>query len=71
MLVGCCEISIHVIVKHVKHIGMIRALCLSEGIFSFSMPGGDRKIAGLWFAWEKSVLRLTLWQFDIHGGVLL
>ena len=50
---------------------MIRALCLSEGIFSFSMPGGDRKIAGLWFAWEKSVLRLTLWQSDIHGGVLL
>ena len=53
MLAGCSEISISVIVKHVQHIGIIRAFCLPGGggdLLSFSLHGGTKKIAGLWFA---------------------
>ena len=31
MCVGCFEISISVVVKHVQNIGIIRAFCLPEG----------------------------------------
>ena len=31
MFAGCSQISISVIVKHVQHIGIIRALCLPGG----------------------------------------
>ena len=51
MFTGCSEISISVFVKHVQHIGMIRAVSLPcGGDLSFSVLLGDRKIAGLWFA---------------------
>ena len=37
MFVGCSEIGIRVIIKHVQHIR------------SFSVPRGIEKITGLWF----------------------
>ena len=37
MFVGCSEISISVIVKHVDHIRSIRA---------FGLPGGQKKLLG-------------------------
>ena len=46
MFVGCSEISISVIVKHVKHV----ATCAT----SFSVSGGTEKIGGLWFARGRS-----------------
>ena len=30
-------------------------------LLRFSVPGGTKEIAGLWFARERSVPRLTLW----------
>ena len=50
MFVGCSEISISVIVKHVQHMGIDRALSPWGGLISFSVPGGALKNAGLWFA---------------------
>ena len=48
MFVGCSEISISVIVKHVQQIGIVRAFCLpGENLISFSVPEGTEKIAGL------------------------
>ena len=48
MFVGCSEISISVIVKHVQHVEQGPFVCLG-GLLSFSMTGGTKKIAGLWF----------------------
>ena len=42
MFVGCFEISISVIVKHVQSIEIIRGF--------FCLPGGAGEIAGFWFA---------------------
>ena len=50
MSTGCSEISISVIVKHVKHVGIVRAFCLLGGLIKFSSACGRQKIAGLWFA---------------------
>ena len=58
MFFGCPEISVSVSVKHVPHIGIIRAFhlpwgtcyffqCLGE-LLSSSVSGGTEKIAGLW-----------------------
>ena len=50
MFVGCSEISVKVTVKHVQHIGIIRCFCLlRRNLLSFSVPGGPKKLAGLWF----------------------
>ena len=48
MLLGYFEISIGVIVKHVRSIGIIGAFCLS-GDLRFSVPGDAEEISGLWF----------------------
>ena len=50
MSAGCSEISISVIVEHVKHVGIIRAFCLLGGLIKFSSACGRQKVAGLWFA---------------------
>ena len=45
MFVGCFEISISVIVKQVKSIGIIRAFCLPGGLVkSFSDWGGQKEL---------------------------
>ena len=51
MFTGCSEISINVIVKHVQHVGIIRACNLpGADLLSFLVPGRPEKIAGFWFA---------------------
>ena len=50
MIIGCSEISISVIVKHVQHVGIIRAFVCLGGLNKFFSAWGDRKIACLWFA---------------------
>ena len=50
MSTGSSEISISVIVKHVKHVGIIMAFCLLGGLIKFFSACGKQKIAGLWFA---------------------
>ena len=50
MSAGCPEISISVIVKHVKQVGIIRAFYLLGGLIKFFSAFGRQKIAGLWFA---------------------
>ena len=48
MFVGCSEISISVIVKHVQYFGIIRGLLSAwEDLLSFSVPGRTEKIAAL------------------------
>ena len=49
MFVGCSEISISVIVKHVKHVATCETCATS-----FSVSGGTEKIGGLWFARGRS-----------------
>ena len=49
MFVGCSEISISVIVKHVQHVGIIRPSCLPGRTYQVFQYLGDRTIAGLWF----------------------
>ena len=45
MFVGCSEISISVIVKHVQHIGIIRAFCLpGETCQVFQCPGRQKNL---------------------------
>ena len=47
MFVGCSEISTSVIVKHVPHVGIIRAFCLFFGdLLSFSVTGRQEKLLG-------------------------
>ena len=48
MFVGCSEISISVIVKHVQHIGIGLFVCVGD-LLSFSVLGGRRteKIGGI------------------------
>ena len=49
MFVGCFEISLSVIVKHVQNIGIIRPFCLLRGtceVFHFSAWGGQKKLLG-------------------------
>ena len=44
MFVGCSEIGISIIVKHVQHVGIIRAFCLPGGTCSvFSVSGETEK----------------------------
>ena len=50
MLVGCSEISISVIVKHVQHDGIIRAFMCLGGLIKFFSAWGTEEITGLWFA---------------------
>ena len=33
MFVGCSEVSISVIVKHVQHVGIIKAFCFPRGTY--------------------------------------
>ena len=66
MFVDCSEISVNVIVKLVKHVGIIWACSLPgmDLLLSFSVPGGTEKIAG--WIWGLagllggSIPRLTL-----------
>ena len=50
MFVGCSEINIVVIVKHVQNIEIVRAFYLPGGACSVFQSGGTEKIAELWFA---------------------
>ena len=50
VFVGCSEISISVIVKHVHNIRIIRAFVWLGGLVKFSSAWATEKIAGLWFA---------------------
>ena len=64
MFVGCSEISVSVIVKHMQNTGIIRTFCLPGGRVKLSSAYGDRKhcwvvgcgcglwVAGLWLARE-------------------
>ena len=54
-VLGCSEIIINVIFKHVQHVRIIGAEKLLRAFFSekldiFLVHEGARKIAGLWFA---------------------
>ena len=61
MFVGCSEISIKVIVKHVQHVGIIWACSQSWADLSrFSVPEWTEKIAVLWFARDISTLANTM-----------
>ena len=61
MFVGYSEISMSVIVKHVRHIGIVRAFVLpGVNLINFSVSGGTENIAGLWFAKGESVPSQTL-----------
>ena len=58
MFVSYSEVSVNVINKHVQHVGIIGAFCLSGGTLCFSVPFGGKgteKIVALWFArgWDK------------------
>ena len=68
MLVGCSEISISVVAKHVQYTGIIRGffVCLGD-LLSFSVPERTGQIAGLWFARGGSVPRLTLSTFPVFN----
>ena len=59
MLVGCFEISIFVIVKHVQHVGIIMNFCLLGRTFWVEKFLGE-KIVGFWFAMGVSVSMITL-----------
>ena len=48
VFVGCFEIGIGAIVKHVKHIGIIRAFVSLE-LIKFFRVWKTEKSAGLWF----------------------
>ena len=51
MFLGCSEISINFIVKHVQHVGIIWACSQPwADLSSFSVPALTEKIAVLWFA---------------------
>ena len=50
MFVSCSEISKSVTVKHMQHVGIIRAFCLPAGLAVFQCLGGQKKNVGLWFA---------------------
>ena len=61
MFVGCSEISIKVIVKHVQHVGIIWAYSQPWADLSrFSVPEWTEKIAVLWFARDISTLANTI-----------
>ena len=70
MFVGCFEISVSVIVKHVQSIGIIRGFFSAWGdLVRFSKPRGTEEI-GLWFArgdqhpgWHYGYLVKPLFQF--------
>ena len=44
MLVGCFEIIIIIVVKHVQNIETIKTFCLSEGSSYVFLPGGHKKL---------------------------
>ena len=44
MFVGCFEISISLIVKHVQNIGTVRNFYLYDGISYVFPPGGQKKL---------------------------
>ena len=47
MFLGCSEISINFIAKHVQHVGIILAYSLPwADLLRFSAPEGTEKIAG-------------------------
>ena len=49
---GCSEIIVSVIVKHLQHVEINRLFIYLGDLLSFSMPGGQKKWlgCGLWFA---------------------
>ena len=65
VFVGCFEIRISAIVKHVQHFGIIRAF-VSLGLINFFRAWKTEKSAGLWFVRGGSVPRLTLWVVSKH-----
>ena len=56
MFVHCSETGISVIVKHVRHTGIIRVFCLFRGVacYVFQYLGRQKKTARLRFAWGIS-----------------
>ena len=61
MFVGCSEISINVVVKHVQHVGIIWA-CSQPWVdlSNFSVPEWTEKIAVLWFPRDISTQVITM-----------
>ena len=68
MFVGCSEISISVIVKHMQNIGLKSRLFDYQGdLLSFSVPGMTEKIAGLWCAWGD---QYPGWHFNFNTPII-
>ena len=62
MFVGCSEIRINVIVKHVQHVGIIWTCSLPGAeLLSFSVPWGQKELLGCGLL-EVLVPTLTLCQ---------
>ena len=53
---GCSETRISVVIKHVQHIGIIRAFCL---------PGGDLLVFSLW---GQTNCCIVVFEGDQHPG---
>lgn len=46
MFFDCSEVIISVVVKHLQHIGIVRAFYLPGGLAKFSSARGTEKITG-------------------------
>ena len=63
VFIGCSEISIYVIVKHLKYVGITWSCSLPwADLLSFSVPGGNRKNCWVVVCQGDSVPRLALCQ---------
>ena len=60
MFVGCSEISISVIVKHVQDIGIISA---------FSVPGGQKKVLGCGLPEGISTVGVKIFLVELNASV--
>ena len=78
MSVGCFEITVSVIVKHVQSIRIIRAVCLPGGTcYDFQCLGGQKKLLGCGllggistqadFMEVKSSLKRSYVMVDVSG----
>ena len=71
MFVGCSEISISVIVKHVQNIGhKSRLFVYLGGLAKFSSAWGDRKNCWVMVCLGVSVPRLTPWVCKEHKDTI-
>ena len=71
MLVGCSEINISIIVKHVQHIGIAMAFLSAGGAYYISQSLGRQKNLLVCASLMGSVPRLTLCILCIKCGILL